>query len=105
MNLLSITATAAVMSLTSPDGSHRIDIRHDADTASRVSYDVMFRGNPVVVDGTMGLDLDNRSWEMALALGKRQLPQPDRWMCGMVLDSLKYQTYDATRHQLYDERT
>lgn len=105
MNLLSIAATAAVLSLTSPDGSHRIDIRHDADTASRVSYDVTFRGRPVVADGAMGLELDNRSWEMALALGKRQLPQPDRWMCGMVLDSVTYQSADTTWHPLYGERS
>ena len=93
------------MSLTSPDGSHRIEIRHSGDSTARVSYDVAFRGRPVVSDGTMGLNLDNRSWEMALALGKRRLPQHEQWMHGMVVDSVTYQSADTTWHPLYGERS
>ena len=79
MNLLALSALTA-LSLVSPDGSQRIDIRHavDPDSVAAVSYDVSFRGRPVVTGGRMGLDLDNRSWEMALALGKRSLAQPER---------------------------
>ena len=105
MNILSIAAAAAVLSLTSPDGSHRIEIRHSGDSTARVSYDVAFRGRPVVSDGTMGLNLDNRSWEMALALGKRRLPQHEQWMHGMVVDSVTYQSADTTWHPLYGERS
>lgn len=62
MNLLTLHALAAALTLTSPDGSQRIDIRpeRNADSVLTVSYDVTFRGNPVVQGGRMGLDLDNQ---------------------------------------------
>lgn len=106
MNLLALSALTA-LSLVSPDGSQRIDIQHavDADSVAAVSYDVSFRGRPVVTGGRMGLDLDNRSWEMALALGKRSLAQPERWMDLMRLDSVTYQQADTTWHPLYGERS
>lgn len=106
MNLLALSALTA-LSLVSPDGSQRIDIRHavDPDSVAAVSYDVSFRGRPVVTGGRMGLDLDNRSWEMALALGKRSLAQPERWMDLMRLDSVTYQQADTTWHPLYGERS
>ena len=107
MNLLTLHALAAALTLTSPDGSQRIDIRpeRNADSVLTVSYDVTFRGNPVVQGGRMGLDLDNRSWEMALALGKRRLPQPAHWMDTFVLDSITYQSADTVWHPLYGERS
>lgn len=106
MNLLALSALTA-LSLVSPDGSQHIDIQHavDADSVAAVSYDVSFRGRPVVTGGRMGLDLDNRSWEMALALGKRSLAQPERWMDLMRLDSVTYQQADTTWHPLYGERS
>lgn len=104
MNLLVSTALTA-LSLLSPDGSQRIDIRYgtDSDSVAAISYDVSFRGRPVVSDGRMGLDLDNRSWEMAL--GKRQLQQPACWMDLFRLDSVSYQQADSTWHPLYGERS
>lgn len=107
MNLLTLPALAAALTLTSPDGSQRIDIRpgYDADSVLAVSYDVAFRDRPVVQDGRMGLDLDNRTWEMALALGKRRLPQPEHWMDLFRLDSVTKQSADTVWHPLYGERS
>lgn len=107
MNLLTLPALAAALTLSSPDGSQRIDIRpgYGADSVLTVSYDVAFREKPVVQDGRMGLDLDNRTWEMALALGKRQLPQPEHWMDLFRLDSVTRQSADTVWHPLYGERS
>lgn len=106
MNLLALTALTA-LALTSPDGSQRIDIQYGvgADSVAAISYDVSFRGRPVVSGGRMGLDLDNRSWEMALALGKRKLDQPGCWMDMFRLDSVSYAQTDTTWHPLYGERS
>ena len=102
MNFLLLSALGAALSLTSPDGSQHIDIHHTTgpDSVACVSYDVTFRGQPVVSGGRMGLDLDNRSWEMALALGKRQLAQPGCWMDLFRLDSVTYASADTTWHPL-----
>lgn len=107
MNFLLLSALGAALSLTSPDGSQHIDIHHTTgpDSVACVSYDVTFRGQPVVSGGRMGLDLDNRSWEMALALGKRQLAQPECWMDLFRLDSVTYASADTTWHPLYGERS
>ena len=107
MNALLLNIAATVLSLSSPDGSHKINVEQTItpDSVATLTYNVQFNGNPLVTDGRLGVDLDNRVWEMALALGKRQLKQPECWMDMLTVDSVTYATCDTTWHPLYGERS
>lgn len=75
--LCSIAVSTHAAEFTSPDG--RLQLSSDGHTYS------FLRDNEVVSTGNLGLNLDNRTWEMAL--GKRDLQQYEHWMEPMVLDS------------------
>lgn len=68
--------------LTSPDGHNEIIISQQGD---EFIYSVFHDGKAVVSDSRMGLDLDNYTWERALA---RNYPQYDCWMNGFTVDSV-----------------
>ncbi|MDE6422273.1 MAG: glycoside hydrolase family 97 protein [Muribaculaceae bacterium] len=108
MNSLLLTlAAGSVLSLSSPDKSHQIEIFQDLspDSVYSLSYDVSFKGKPMVAKGRLGLNLDNISWEKALALGKRKLRQPKVWMDLLEVDSVTYSSRDTVWHPLYGERS
>lgn len=97
---------ATVLSLASPKGLNTLSVDTvNVDSVNRVNYSLHFKGNPVIEGGTLGLDLDNRDWEMALALGNRQLAQPRCWMDWLTLDSVSYSHADTTWTPLYGERS
>ena len=60
------------ISLRSPEGTMGVemDYRADSDSTGSLHWSVTFKGQPIVTDSRAGLDLDNRHWEMAIALGK-----------------------------------
>lgn len=68
--------------LTSPDGHNEIIISQQGD---EFIYSVFHDGKAVVSNSRMGLDLDNYTWERALA---RNYPQYDCWMNGFTVDSV-----------------
>ncbi|MDE5661297.1 MAG: glycoside hydrolase family 97 N-terminal domain-containing protein, partial [Muribaculaceae bacterium] len=67
-------------------------------------YSLSRDGATVVGPSRAGLDIDNRVWEMAL--GKRDLAQPDCWMDPLTVDSVTYNApVDTVWHPLYGERS
>ena len=52
-----------------------------------LTYQVRMNGADVILPSRAGLDLDNRVWEMAL--GKRDLQQPECWMDLLTVDSVR----------------
>lgn len=103
-----MTAAAPRMALSSPDGNQSVTFgQHRVnDTVAEIRYSVEYKGRPVVTDSRAGLDLDNRVWEMALALGKRRLPQPACWMDSFGVDSVTvHAPVDSVWHPLYGERS
>ncbi len=94
------------LQLTSPDGSHSLSFRQatGSNGCNELRYSVSFRGRPVVLDSRAGLEMDNRVWEMAL--GVRDLRQPDSWMDNLVVDSVvKHPPVDTSWQPLYGERS
>lgn len=75
------------------------------DSVNELRWSVLFSGKPVVNDSRAGLDLDNRHWEKAIALGKRSIPEPACWMDNFVTDSVTYTSHDSVWHPLYGERS
>ncbi len=87
--------------LTSPDGRNRITF---TKPGKELSYTVERDGHALILPSRAGLDVDNRVWEMAL--GKRDLAQPECWMDLMTVDSVSYATpVDSVWHPLYGERS
>ncbi len=76
-----------------------------SDSIRSLRWNVSFKGKPVLLDSEAGLDLDNRHWEKAIALGKRNIPEPDCWMDNFVTDSITYSSHDGVWHPLYGERS
>ncbi|MFV0537918.1 MAG: glycoside hydrolase family 97 catalytic domain-containing protein [Dysgonomonas sp.] len=91
--------------LASPDGTHEVKFfqKQISQEVKEVYYQVNFKGKEVLSESKAGLQLDNRTWEMAL--GKRNLKQPTCWMDNLDLDSIAYQPQvDIIWHPLYGER-
>ncbi len=87
--------------LTSPDGRNRITF---TKPGKELSYTVERDGHALILPSRAGLDVDNRVWEMAL--GKRDLAQPECWMDLLTVDSVSYATpVDSVWHPLYGERS
>ena len=102
--LLPIFAGAAfadTLTLKSPDGRN---VATFARNGKELTYSLTVDGKPAILPSRAGLDIDNRTWEMAL--GKRDLAQPDCWMDLMEVDSVTYHApHDSVWHPLYGERS
>ncbi|MCD8385256.1 MAG: glycoside hydrolase family 97 protein [Bacteroidales bacterium] len=67
-------------------------------------YEVKYKKQEAVLPSRAGLQLDNWAWEMAL--GKRDLEQPDCWMDLLQVDSVTVNpAVDETWQPLYGERS
>lgn len=87
--------------LTSPDGRNRITF---TKPGKELTYSVERDGHALILPSRAGLDVDNRVWEMAL--GKRDLAQPECWMDLLTVDSVSYAApVDSVWHPLYGERS
>lgn len=98
---LSASANPKVLSLTSPDGRNKIEF---SKPAKELTYSVSVDGKDVILPSRAGVDVDNWVWEMAL--GKRDLEQPECWMDILTVDSVTYHApVDSVWHPLYGERS
>lgn len=94
-------AQRTVLSLESPDGRNKVIFQKTGD---KLQYEMKTDGESVILPSRAGLELDNRTWEMAL--GKRTLQQPASWMDLLVADSVSYhKPVDTTWQPLYGERS
>ncbi len=101
--ILSEAALAATptLQLSSPDGRNTVTF---AKPGKELTYSVAIDGKDVILPSRAGLQVDNRVWEMAL--GKRDLEQPDCWMDLLTVDSVSYgPAVDTLWTPLYGERS
>lgn len=95
------SAMADSLALRSPDGRNEVSF---SKSSKELTYSVKVDGKDVILPSRAGLDIDNRVWEMAL--GKRDLVQPDCWMDLLEVDSVTYHAaVDTTWNPLYGERS
>lgn len=100
-SVLMANASVGILSLKSPDGRNEVNF---SKNGKELTYSVKVDGKDVILPSRAGLQLDNRVWEMAL--GKRDLVQPDCWMDMLVVDSVTYAApVDSVWHPLYGERS
>lgn len=99
--LAAFSISAQDLNLTSPDGRNSVTF---SKNGKELTYSVSMDGQPVILPSRAGVDLDNRVWEMAL--GKRDLAQPDCWMDLLTVDSVAvHAPVDTIWHPLYGERS
>ena len=95
------TLNAKELTLLSPDGRNKVTF---SKPDKELTYTVAVDGKEVILPSRAGLDVDNWAWEMAL--GKRDLNQPECWMDPFSVDSVSYRRQvDNTWHPLYGERS
>lgn len=100
-SMLMANASVGTLTLKSPDGRNEVNF---SKNGKELLYSVRVDGKDVILPSRAGLQLDNRVWEMAL--GKRDLVQPDCWMDMLVVDSVTYaEPVDSVWHPLYGERS
>ena len=87
--------------LSSPDGRKTVSF---GKQGKELTYSVKVDGKDVILPSRAGLEVDNRTWEMAL--GKRDLAQPDSWMDLLTVDSVSFgPAVDTVWTPLYGERS
>ena len=92
---------ADALSLSSPDGRKTVMFEKPG---KELTYSVRVDGKDVILPSRAGLEVDNRTWEMAL--GKRDLAQPDSWMDLLTVDSVSIGApVDTMWTPLYGERS
>lgn len=85
--------------LESPDGRNVVTVVvQDDECLYLLSRD----GQQVLAPSRLGIDLDNRNWERALA---RKYPHYDCWMNGFKVDSVTYSQHRGDIHNFYGERS
>lgn len=98
---LSSLANEKALNVSSPDGRKSVTF---SKPAKELTYSVCVDGKEVIKPSRAGLNVDNRVWEMAL--GKRDLAQPDSWMDLLTVDSVTYNApVDSIWHPQYGERS
>lgn len=93
------------LKLTSPEGVHEVMFRQEkiSSSVNEIVYQVKYRGREVIGSSRAGLQLDNRTWELALA---RKINQVKCWMDNLEVDSVIYQpAVNKSWHPLYGERS
>ena len=81
--LTTVGSNAAVeLNLVSPKGENQLRVWY-ADNS--LQYSVSRHGQVLIEPSRLGLDMDNQTWERALA---RRYPQYDCWMQGFTADSV-----------------
>ena len=98
VSIFLVKSEAQTLSVSSPQGLNQVTVRQQSD---EFCYSVSHQGNPVVTNSRLGLQLDNYTWERALA---RKYPQYKCWMNGFTVDSVSYGEHRDTIHNLYGEQ-
>lgn len=90
-----------ILILRSPDGINEVTF---SKPDKELRYSVKSRDQEIISESRAGLELDNRVWEMAL--GKRDLQQPESWMDLLTVDYVSYgKPVCDTLIQTYGERS
>lgn len=92
------------LTLKSPDNSQCISVSATKDNGNiNILYDVSYKGKNVVKASRMGVETDNRIWELALA---ERIKRGALWMDNFDVDSISpIKTHIGTWHNDYGERS
>ncbi|MBR1480873.1 MAG: glycoside hydrolase family 97 catalytic domain-containing protein [Paludibacteraceae bacterium] len=90
---------ASLVSLASPNNQLVATFSQTTAKPYVTTYSLSYQGDTVLAPSRLGLNLDNRCWEMAL--GMRTLPQYADWMDPMEWDSVSV----TERHEDYNALT
>lgn len=110
--LLAIFVATPAIFVANPAFSQQLEVKSPDERTSvcfskpgkELTYAITSDGKEIILPSRAGLDLDNRVWEMAL--GKRDLVQPDCWMDLLTVDSVStWAPVDTVWHPLYGERS
>ncbi len=90
--------------LSSPNGNQTIKVyqKQENDSVRSIYYNVTYKNLSVIEDSKMGLELDNRIWELALA---RKIRRGHLWMDNLVVDSIHTSEHKGSWHNSYGERS
>lgn len=98
---IAANATDKTLQVKSPDGRNSVTF---SKPGKELTYSVTVDGKEVIRPSRAGLDVDNWVWEMAL--GKRDLVQPECWMDMLTVDSVTvHPSVDSVWFPLYGERS
>ena len=97
--MIYLSILLAAVSLLSPNGKFQANFEQTAEKPFVTTYALSYENEAVLETSRLGLNLDNRCWEMAL--GMRTLPQYDSWMDPMEWDSVSA----VTNHGEYNALT
>jgi alpha-glucosidase len=90
---------AATATLHSPDGQYCFTFsQHDG----RLWYSITYRNQPIVLSSELGVNLDNRLFESALAVPNEQ---DSVWVSSLIFRGIDSLSIDTTWHPVYGERT
>ncbi len=92
------SSASAQYRLSSPDGRNLFVFSQSAD---EFAYSIAHNGKAIISDSRLGLDLDNYTWERALA---RNYPQYDCWMNGFTIDSVSTSEHRSMITNLWGEQ-
>ncbi len=96
--LLRSWAEGRQLSVTSPQGHNTVTIAQQNDA---FVYTLTRDGKQVLAPSRLGLQLDNHTWERALA---RKYPQYACWMNGFTVDSMAQSSHRGSIRNLYGEQ-
>ena len=88
---------AVTMTVSSPDAQNQVKVSQQGD---EFYYTVSYKEKQILADSRLGLDLDNYTWERALA---RKYPQYPCWMNGFTVDSVSRTEHRGEIRNLYGE--
>ena len=96
-----LASEKGVLELSSPNGRNTVRFEKPG---RELTYSVTVDGKEVILPSRAGMEVDNRTWEMAL--GKRDLAQPESWMELLTVDSVSTAApVDTIWTPLYGERS
>jgi alpha-glucosidase len=90
--------------LDSPDGNFRIEIYQNKlnDEKKQLSYRVMFRKKPIILESEMGVQIENNLFESALAITN---DPSEYWFENLNFMALERSSKDETWTPVYGERS
>ena len=89
--------------ITSPDSLIHFHFyqRMDSDEQYHLYYSISYKDKVIIKESRMGLELDNKVWEMALA---EDIQRKDRWYYDLIFRTVEYKNCRNNWKPLYGER-
>lgn len=76
--------------------------RMDSDEQYHLYYSISYKDKVVITESRMGLELDNKVWEMALA---EDIQRKDKWYYDLIFRTVEYKNCRNNWQPLYGERS